>query len=124
MGKVLLAAKSQMERQRISRGPAFPRFTPKTIVEPSNLLMELDAVSARGYAIDDEESATGKRCIAAPIFDEAGECVAAISVSSEKRRLPDDALPQITPILAAATAEMTALSGGFLPPRKPMEGRG
>lgn len=123
MGKVLLAAKCSAERERIIQLPNFARFTPKTIVEPLSLLMELDIVSARGYAIDDEESATGKRCVASPVFNETGECIAAISVSSEKRRLPDDALLQISNLLAAATSEMTASSGGFSPPRKSAAGR-
>ena len=57
MGKVLLASKSSTERERALRLPNFTRFTPKTIVEPSNLLAELEIVSARGYAIDDEENA-------------------------------------------------------------------
>jgi IclR family acetate operon transcriptional repressor len=117
MGKVLLASKSPTERERVLRLPNFARFTPKTIVEPSNLLAELEVVSARGYAIDDEESATGKRCIAAPVFNELGECVAAVSVSSDKRRLPDGALSQIASRLAVSTSEMTALSGGYSPPR-------
>jgi IclR family acetate operon transcriptional repressor len=118
MGKVLLASKSSTERERVLRLPNFARFTPKTIVEPSNFLAELDIVSARGYAIDDEESATGKRCIAAPVFNELGECVAAVSVSSDKRRLPDGALSQIANRLAASASEMTALSGGYAPPRR------
>lgn len=122
MGKVLLAAKSHAEREKLSQLADFARFTPKTIVAPSDLLMELEIVAARGYAVDDEESAAGKRCIAAPVFNETGECIAAVSVSSEKRRLPDDTLVQISSVLAAATTEMTALSGGFAPLRKSAAG--
>jgi IclR family acetate operon transcriptional repressor len=123
MGKVLLASTSVSERKGALQLPNFARFTPKTIVEPSNLLAELEAVSARGYAIDDEESATGKRCIAAPVFNEMGKCIAAISVSSDKRRLPDGSLPQLADMLVTATSEMTALSGGFSPPRRPVAAR-
>ena len=123
MGKVLLAAKSRMEREWVLELPYFARFTPKTIVEPSNLLAELEIVSARGYAIDDEESASGKRCIAAPVYNELGECVAAVSVSSDKRRLPDGALPRIAGRLATAASEMTALSGGFSPTRRSADAR-
>jgi IclR family acetate operon transcriptional repressor len=123
MGKVLLAAKSRMEREWVLELPYFARFTPKTIVEPSNLLAELEIVSARGYAIDDEESASGKRCVAAPVYNELGECVAAVSVSSDKRRLPDGALPRIAGRLATAASEMTALSGGFSPTRRSADAR-
>ena len=122
MGKILLAAKSHTERKKLSQLADFARFTPKTIVAPSDLLTELEIVAARGYAVDDEESAAGKRCIAAPVFNETGECIAAVSVSSEKRRLPDDTLVQISSVLAAATTEMTALSGGFAPLRKSAAG--
>jgi IclR family acetate operon transcriptional repressor len=123
MGKVLLASKSVTERKSALQLPSFARFTPKTIVELSKLLAELEVVSARGYAIDDEESATGKRCIAAPVFNEMGKCIAAISVSSDKRRLPDGSIPQLANMLVTATSEMTALSGGFSPPRRSLAAR-
>ena len=41
----------------------------------------LKAVRTQGYAIDDEENEKGIRCVAAPIYNETGRGVAAISIS-------------------------------------------
>ncbi len=117
MGKVLLATRPHAEREKFLNSPNFPRFTVKTIVEPRCLQAELHSVSMRGHAIDDEESSMGKRCIAAPVFNELGECIAAVSVSSDKRRLPDSILPRIANILTTMTSEITAGAGGFSPTR-------
>jgi DNA-binding IclR family transcriptional regulator len=46
------------------------------------LLAELTCIRARGYAVDDEEFIIGRRCVAAPIRDESGGTIAAISLSS------------------------------------------
>ena len=39
-------------------------LTPRTITRPQQLRTELDAVRARGYAVDREENATGITCFA------------------------------------------------------------
>ena len=47
----------------------------------------LKAIRRRGYAIDDEENEKGIRCVAAPIQNEAGKVIAAISVSGPAFRI-------------------------------------
>jgi len=62
---------------------------PKTIVTRDALESELDEVRRNGYALDDEEHEAGIHCIGAPVFDNAGTVVAAISASwPEFRWLP------------------------------------
>jgi DNA-binding IclR family transcriptional regulator len=53
---------------------------------PAALRIRLEQVRTAGYALDDEEHAVGRRCIAAPIFDETGETIAAISASGPMAR--------------------------------------
>jgi len=63
------------------------KFIPHTIVEIPELLSELDNVRKQGFAIDNEESFAGIRCVAAPIKNSKGRIVAAISATVPKQRM-------------------------------------
>ena len=56
-------------------------LTVNTIVKLPALQAELARTRQRGYALDDEESTVGLRCVAAPIYAAAGKTVAAMSIS-------------------------------------------
>jgi IclR family acetate operon transcriptional repressor len=47
----------------------------------------LKTVRKQGYAVDDEENEKGIRCVAAPIFNETGKTVAAISITGPAFRV-------------------------------------
>jgi DNA-binding IclR family transcriptional regulator len=44
-------------------------------------------VRTQGYAVDDEENEKGIRCVAAPIYNEVGKAVAAVSISGPAFRI-------------------------------------
>jgi IclR family transcriptional regulator, acetate operon repressor len=114
MGKVLLASSPDL-RQSASFGFGnLARLTDRTICDPSVLAKELHTVRAGGIAIDNEESMTGRRCIAAPIHNELGDCVAAVSVTDTSSQLTDEAVLQLSAQISAAAAEITRSSGGYL----------
>ncbi len=71
--------------------------TPKTNTDPGQLRRVLAAVRERGYAVEDEESEAGMRCVAAPVRNAAGEVVAAVGVAGPVQRLPDDVLASFAP---------------------------
>ena len=71
----------------VLRERGLPSLTDRTIVERAALEAELERIRSRGYAIDDEESARGLRCVAAPVRDGRGEVVCALSLSSPAERL-------------------------------------
>jgi DNA-binding IclR family transcriptional regulator len=56
------------------------RLTPHTIVEKKVLLEELHRVAERGWAQNLEEGAHGAASVAAPVRDEDGLVIAAVSV--------------------------------------------
>jgi DNA-binding IclR family transcriptional regulator len=56
-------------------------FTPRTITEPLALERELVKVRRSGHAVDREEITRGIMCVAAPILDDGGETVAAVSTA-------------------------------------------
>jgi IclR family transcriptional regulator, KDG regulon repressor len=79
-GKVLLAyLPSEVLHQRLLDWQSI-RLTPHTIVEKGVLLEELRRVAERGWAQNLEEGARGAASVAAPVRDEDGQVIAAISV--------------------------------------------
>jgi len=81
VGKVLLAHRPWAEVLAIVEHQGLPALTPNTITAIDRLRAELDEVRRQGYAFDQEEVMVGLCCAAAPIRDESGEVVAAMSLS-------------------------------------------
>ena len=91
-----------------------PRLTVKTITAPLPLREELERVRAVGYAVDDEEHAVGLRCIAAPIFDETGDVVAAVSASGPMARIVEERIAPLGGLVLDAARAISAEMGATL----------
>ena len=87
VGKVLLAHFSEEELKNFIKEKGLAKRTENTIVDPAQLKEHLKSVRAQGYSIDDEENEKGIRCVAAPIYNEVGKTVAAISISGPAFRI-------------------------------------
>jgi len=81
LGKAILAFLPKEDRKQIAESLDYVRHTPNTIGSSEEYLRELDAVNARGYALEMEEFHLGSACIAAPIRRLDGRVAGAISVS-------------------------------------------
>jgi DNA-binding IclR family transcriptional regulator len=81
VGKVLLADFSEEALNNFIKEKGLPKRTENTITNSIQLKEHLNLVRAQGYAIDDEENEKGIRCVAAPIRNEVGRAVAAVSIS-------------------------------------------
>lgn len=79
---------------------------------------DLQAIRARGYAIDDEENAVGLRCVASVIFDENCDPLASVSVSGPTARIPDVKLHGLGEAVAGISSEITHELGGLNPRHK------
>jgi IclR family acetate operon transcriptional repressor len=79
------------------------QLTPATITDPARFDEELAATKRRGYALDEEESMLGGRCIGVPIF-QAGYPVAGLSVSGPVARITRDRIKGIAHDLREAAA--------------------
>jgi DNA-binding IclR family transcriptional regulator len=87
LGKAITAFQSKQLIERLLRvSGLFPR-TEKTVVDRSAVLADLENVRQSEYSADREESTLGGVCFGAPIFDERGQAVAAISVSTPLIRM-------------------------------------
>lgn len=80
-GKVLVAHLSSDERDDYLKSMELVHKTSNSITDIDQLKVELKKVRKDGYAIDNEEFATGIGCLAAPIFDYSNRCIAAIGIT-------------------------------------------
>ena len=87
VGKVLLAALPEEKLIQLVSSKGLPRQTENTITDLGALKEHLKLVRKNGYALDKEENEIGIRCISAPIRDQRGEVIAAISISTPVSRV-------------------------------------
>ncbi len=115
LGKAILAHYANDEISEIIRKFGMPLVTPNSIIRSSDLRDELKRVRAQGYALDNEEAAIGLRCVAAAIYDDTGEPIAAISASGPTARISSERQASLGPIVAEVAAQITDALGGRLP---------
>jgi DNA-binding IclR family transcriptional regulator len=109
VGKALLAHRTEHWKALFERG--LPQLTEHTITEPADLLVELQRIRERGFAIDDRESDLELRCCAAAVFDQRGHAVAAIGVSAPSSRLGCDLLPDLGVTVLTVARSLSAALG-------------
>jgi DNA-binding IclR family transcriptional regulator len=95
VGKAILAymPKSFVESYVLNK--KLVGYTPNTITTKDSLLKELEKVSIHGYSQEKEEIEFGLRCVAAPIFNDKAEPIAAISISAPVGRMPDELVNEV-----------------------------
>ncbi len=79
LGKVLTCKSPEIVREVFKRGVR--QYTLHTITNEADYLAEIEKARLQGYAVDFEEWSNGINCIAAPIYNIAGEIIAGISIS-------------------------------------------
>lgn len=115
IGKALLAFMPEARIEALLKARDLASFTARTLVDPEALRADLRAIRARGWSIDDEERTEGMRCIAAPIFNAAGEAIAGISLSGPSVRVTAARDDDYGKRIARAAAEVTEAIGGKKP---------
>ncbi|ASW02940.1 IclR family transcriptional regulator [Paraburkholderia aromaticivorans] len=107
-GKLLLAMLPREQRSALVRALKLERFTPNTITDPELLEAELDRTAHKRIAIDNEEFLAGIVCVAAPVVDENGTCIAAVAVHAPVSRAPLSRALEFVPRLQEAARELAA----------------
>src|ERR671937_359441 len=116
-GKILLAFAPEVERERLL-ATRLERTTARTIVERAELRAELDEVRARGWAKTVEELEEGLNAVAAPVFGNGADVVAAVSVAGPAFRLRPGALPRTARLAVEAADEISRRMGYISNDRK------
>lgn len=109
-GKLFLAYRSSEERDTYLSRPMV-RFTDKTTTSPAQLQEQLKLIRRQGYAYDDEEFEMGIRAVAAPIFNQNGDIVAAMSMPSPASRMTTERAVEVAKSLQEATQAVSRRLG-------------
>lgn len=110
-GRVLLAFGSEQQVQVALAEPLEAR-TPKTVTDPKALLKLFAEVRRLGYAIDDEESESGMRGVAAPIRNISGTVIAAVGLAGPVQRLTKKKLLRLS-LQVIDTADAVSARMGY-----------
>ncbi|WP_081754937.1 IclR family transcriptional regulator [Paenibacillus durus] len=107
-GKVILAHLDEGKRETVLNNITLQKNTKNTFADLHLLREHLKVIRQQGYAIDDEETEIGLRCIAAPIFHK-GEAIAAVALSGPSARLTKKKDRALSKKLLACSAQISSL---------------
>ena len=109
-GKVLLSGLTD-EQIAGEVGQKFRAYTPTTITSLKKLLLDMDGVRARGYAVVADELEMGLTAVAAPIRNAHGDVIASLSVSGPTFRFDDERVNKATHQVLEAADEVSERLG-------------
>lgn len=111
LGKALLAWSPPSRLDEIIAERGLPALTARTVTSADRLRRDFELTRQRGWSLDDEESADGLRCVAAPVRNEQHDVLAAISISAPATRLPREKVATIAPVLARVADQVSTRLG-------------
>ena len=106
LGKAILAHLPPEQQRKIIGGTQFESFTPHTVCSAEELNKDLHKIHRRGYALDDEETVAGARCIAVAILNQDRKVIGGISVSGPVVRVTKRQIAEFAALLRAAADEI------------------
>jgi len=107
-GKLYLAREEPDSVKAYVERSGLKAYTAHSLKSLAALTRELAEVRKQGYAQDQEEAEVGVRCIAAAVWDDAGQMVAGLSVSAPAERQKPAAW---TPLIRETAARISRAMG-------------
>ncbi|MEN6625554.1 MAG: IclR family transcriptional regulator [Candidatus Sumerlaeia bacterium] len=107
VGKVILAYMTDEQREEMLDKVELKPLTANTITDKARLMEELDSIRLRGFSEDHEENIIGVSCVAAPILNGQGRCLAGMSVTGPTARNTPAKLIEIGTFLRSVTQELS-----------------
>jgi DNA-binding IclR family transcriptional regulator len=108
VGKVMLASLPPEELDALfPDDSALIPMTARSITTKRRLLQELEITRARGWGRESGESNDDVTCVAAPVYDRRGACVAAISISVPNMRWDAAGEPKYAELIVRGAEELS-----------------
>lgn len=113
-GKCLLAFLPESDIDRILADIEFKAFTDHTITNRDELKKQLVEIRKEEVAYDFGEHQAEIMCVAAPVYDNSGRVIAAISLAVPVDRCSPEKLKEFEPLVSEAACKLSAKLG-YLP---------
>jgi DNA-binding IclR family transcriptional regulator len=123
LGKSILAFLEAPEAEAILSRKPVTKLTGKTITSVGVLKRHLAWVRKKGYAVDNEETERGARCVGAPIYNNEGRPFAAVSVSGPISYIQGELVSEIAGTLRDACGKISRQMGYVAKPSHPTSAR-
>jgi len=117
LGKAILATYADDEALTMLRSEPNEQLTPRTITDEEGILKELRAIRVQGYAIDDEESEVGLRCVGVAIGGGLRQAFG-LSISAPSHLFSPEAAREAGPVLQQVGQKLAGSSGQVRLPRR------
>lgn len=111
LGKAILAFLPEEQFDQWVKNFNLIRLTARSIVDAESFINHLAEVRRQGFALDDEETIDGIRCLAAPVLDYLGYPVGAIGISGPISRFTFNRLPDLAQKVVAAARDVSRQQG-------------
>lgn len=108
VGKAILAQSDPAFIDAVLSEIELPRLTPHTISSLYELRRDLEVTKARGFAVDNEESEVGLRCVGVAFRNRSLQYAFAISVSGPTYRMPRERAEEIAGVIRRCALEIEA----------------
>lgn len=105
-GKLFLALMPPPEADAYLRRTALVACTPHTLTKRA-LAAQLPEIRRLGYAVDRGEALEGSHCVAAPVRDRGGACLAALTVTGFSATVAEKRFPALAARLIAAAERVS-----------------
>ena len=106
-GKALLAWRTKEDIDRVINH-GLPQLSERTITDPERFRKALADVRRLGYAVSDQERESYTRTVAAPVRDEEGRVIAALTVAAPSQRLTRALVPRMASLVMQAAADLSS----------------
>ncbi len=110
-GKVMLAFLPSDQQEAVLQAHPLEQLTSKTITDPDVLRRELKKANERGIAVSVGEWIEDAAGVAAPIFDQHGQVIAALSISGPAQRFTKENVRRYGEEVKSAAARISESLG-------------
>lgn len=110
-GKLFLAYLPEDKREEILANETREPFTPYTLTDADQLRQQIQIIRQQGYAISHGEWTIDASGVAAPIFNQRGQIIAALTVSGPTQRFIPETLEKFTKASTRTALQISRLLG-------------